>query len=89
MGSADLTTAVRSQSDYFFSYTKQVYAITLLILERLSSEPSLAGPSRFESDHEDSKPSLSTLVLLHYPKHNNATAPTNVGHLKHTMQLIP
>ena len=83
-GSADLTTSVRSQSDYFFSYTKQVHAITLLILERLSSELGLTGSSRFESDHEDSKPSLSTLVLLHYPKHDEATASTNVGHLKHT-----
>lgn len=83
-GSADLTTSVRSQSSYFFSYTKQVHVITLLILERLSSELGLTGSSRFESDHEDSKRSLSTLVLLHYPKHDDTTAPTNVGHLKHT-----
>jgi isopenicillin N synthase-like dioxygenase len=54
------------------------------VLERLSSELGLSGVSRFESDHDDAKPSLSTLVLLHYPKHDGPTATTNVGHLKHT-----
>ena len=55
-----------------------------MILERLSTQLGLTGSSRFEADHADSSPSLSTLVLLHYPKHNNASALTNVGHLKHT-----
>nr|POF02156.1 oxidoreductase vrti [Quercus suber] len=64
--------------------TLKVHTITLLLLDRLSTELGLTGPSRFECDHEDNQPSLSTLVLLHYPKHNEATAPTNVGHIKHT-----
>jgi isopenicillin N synthase-like dioxygenase len=55
-----------------------------MILERLSTQLGLTGSSRFEADHADPGPSLSTLVLLHYPKHNDATAATNVGHLKHT-----
>ncbi|CEJ93513.1 hypothetical protein VHEMI09095 [[Torrubiella] hemipterigena] len=85
-GSADLTTSVRSQADYFFSYIKEVHAITLLVLTRLSTELGLTGPKRFEADHQDTAPSLSTLVLLHYPKHaeDPNASPKNVGHLKHT-----
>ncbi|CZT14697.1 related to gibberellin 20-oxidase [Ramularia collo-cygni] len=83
-GSADLTSPSRLQPDYFFAYIKRAHAITRLILERLSSELNLTDEARFETNHEDSKPSLCTLILLHYPKNNDTTAPTNVGHLKHT-----
>jgi isopenicillin N synthase-like dioxygenase len=55
-----------------------------MILQRLSTQLGLTGSSRFEADHADLGPSLSTLILHRYPKHNDATAPTNVGHLKHT-----
>ncbi|KAL3426874.1 gibberellin 20-oxidase [Phlyctema vagabunda] len=55
-----------------------------MILSRLSSQLSLTGAARFESDHVEPGPSLSTLVLLHYLKHDESTALTNVGHLKHT-----
>jgi isopenicillin N synthase-like dioxygenase len=55
-----------------------------MILMALSTQLGLTGSSRFEVDHTEPGPSLSTLVLLHYPKHNETTAPTNVGHLKHT-----
>ena len=55
-----------------------------MILSRLSSQLGLTGSSRFESYHADPGPSLSTLGLLRYPKHDEATAPTSVGHNKHT-----
>ena len=57
-----------------------------MILSRLSSELGLTGASRFEAQHADPGPSLSTLGLLRYPKHEKgaAEAPSNVGHNKHT-----
>jgi isopenicillin N synthase-like dioxygenase len=55
-----------------------------MILSRLSTQLGLTGSSRFETYHADPGPSLSTLGLLRYPKHDEATVPTNVGHNKHT-----
>lgn len=55
-----------------------------MILSQLSSQLGLTGSSRFEFYHADPGPSLSTLGLLRYPKHDEATAPTSVGHNKHT-----
>ncbi|KAM0254481.1 hypothetical protein ACHAQJ_006763 [Trichoderma viride] len=81
---AHLTTSIRSQSGLFFSFIQHAHAITLMILSRLSSQLGLTGSSRFESYHADPGPSFSTLGLLRYPKHDEAAAPTNVGHNKHT-----
>ncbi|KAI0481849.1 gibberellin 20-oxidase [Xylaria cf. heliscus] len=88
-GSSDLTTSVRSQEDYFFSFIKHAHGITLMILSHLSSQLGLTGTSRFEAHHADPGPSLSTLGLLRYPEHdksvgNTTAAPSNVGHNKHT-----
>jgi len=83
-GSTDLTTSVRSQSDFFFSFIKNAHAITLMILSHLSTQLGLTGSSRFESYHADPGPSLSTLGILRYPKHDEANPPTRVGHNKHT-----
>lgn len=55
-----------------------------MILSRLSSQLGLTGSSRFEFYHADPGPSLSTLGLLYYPKHDEAAAPSRVGHNKHT-----
>jgi isopenicillin N synthase-like dioxygenase len=60
-----------------------------MILSRLSSQLGLTGASRFEARHADPGPSLSTLGLLRYPKHDKSAAtataaPRNVGHNKHT-----
>ena len=55
-----------------------------MILSNLSSQLGLTGASRFERLHTDPGPSLSTLGLLHYPKHDKDTVLTNVGHNKHT-----
>lgn len=59
-----------------------------MILSRLSSQLGLTGASRFEAHHADPGPSLSTLGLLRYPKHDKSAtgtaAPRNVGHNKHT-----
>ncbi|KAL0933266.1 gibberellin 20-oxidase [Colletotrichum truncatum] len=83
-GSSDLTTSVRSKEDCFFSFINQSHNITLMILSRLSTELGLTGTSRFEAHHADPGPSLSTLGLLRYPKHDKKTDVTNVGHNKHT-----
>lgn len=83
-GSTDLTTSIRSRSELFFAFIRNAHAITLMILSRLSSQLGLTGSSRFESYHADPGPSFSTLGLLRYPKHDEATASTNVGHNKHT-----
>ncbi|ODA78228.1 hypothetical protein RJ55_05609 [Drechmeria coniospora] len=88
-GSSDLTTSVRSQEDCFFSFIKHSHDITLMILSHLSSQLGLTGASRFEAHHADPGPSLSTLGLLRYPKHERladgtTAAPKNVGHNKHT-----
>lgn len=55
-----------------------------MILSRLSSQLGLTGSSRFECYHTDPGPSLSTLGLLHYIKHEEGSTPTSVGHNKHT-----
>lgn len=88
-GSSDLTTPVRSKEDCFFTFINHAHTITLMILSRLSSQLGLLGGSRFEAHHADPGPSLSTLGLLHYPKHgkgasDNTDAPSKVGHNKHT-----
>ncbi|KAK6611105.1 gibberellin 20-oxidase [Botrytis cinerea] len=86
-GSTDLTSSVRSQSDVFFSFIKDAHNITLMILSRLSTQLSLTGSKRFESYHADpiaGVTSLSTLGMLRYPKHEEGTEPTRVGHNKHT-----
>jgi isopenicillin N synthase-like dioxygenase len=85
-GSSDLTTSIRGQEQCFFAFMKHAHSITLTILSRLSSEMGLSGPSRFETYHEDSRPSLSTFGLLRYPKHDSSTENRceNVGHNKHT-----
>lgn len=56
-----------------------------MILSRLSSQLGLPDASRFEAAHADPGPSLSTVGLLRYPKHEKGmAAPTNVGHNQHT-----
>lgn len=57
-----------------------------MILSRLSSQLGLTDSSRFEAHHAGIGPSLSTLGLLRYPKHEkkDESEPTNVGHNKHT-----
>ncbi|KAL5341214.1 Clavaminate synthase-like protein [Aspergillus crustosus] len=84
-GSTDLTTPIRSHSPTFFSFIEHAHTITITILSRLSTQLGLTGPSRFETYHADPGPSLSTLGLLRYPKHDpTTTTPTHVGHNKHT-----
>ncbi|THV46684.1 hypothetical protein BGAL_0368g00130 [Botrytis galanthina] len=86
-GSTDLTSSVRFQSDIFFSFIKDAHNITLMILSRLSTQLGLTGSKRFESYHADPMAgvtSLSTLGMLRYPKHEEGTEPTRVGHNKHT-----
>ncbi|XPT00036.1 hypothetical protein M3J09_009198 [Ascochyta lentis] len=83
-GSTDLTTAIRFESDLFFSFIQHAHTITLMLLSRLSSQLGLTGSSRFESYHSDPGPSFSTLGLLRYPKHKDAASTTSVGHNKHT-----
>ncbi|WQF81137.1 Putative oxoglutarate/iron-dependent dioxygenase, non-hem dioxygenase domain-containing protein [Colletotrichum destructivum] len=84
-GSSDLTTSVRAQEDSFFSFIKNAHEITLMILSRLSSQLGRTDSARFEAHHADPGPSLSTLGLLRYPKHDRpAGEPRNVGHNKHT-----
>ncbi|EMD63559.1 hypothetical protein GGP41_005787 [Bipolaris sorokiniana] len=85
-GSSDLTTSIRAKEDCFFSFIDHAHTITLMILSRLSTQLGLTGASRFEAHHADPGPSLSTLGLLRYPKHEKASAtePLNVGHNKHT-----
>ena len=58
-----------------------------MILSRLSTQLGLTGSKRFESYHADpiaGVTSLSTLGMLRYPKHEEGTEPTRVGHNKHT-----
>lgn len=85
-GSSDLTTSVRAQEGSFFSFINQAHNVTLLMLSILSTQLGLTDGSRFEAHHADPGPSLSTLGLLRYPKHEKGTnaAPKNVGHNQHT-----
>lgn len=55
-----------------------------MIFSRLSSQMGLTRSQRFEAYHSGPGPSLSTLGLLRYPKHDKNTELTNVGHNKHT-----
>ncbi|RDW63074.1 uncharacterized protein DSM5745_10185 [Aspergillus mulundensis] len=87
-GSSDLTSPIRHHQTTFFTFIEKAHAITLTILTRLSTQLNLTGPARFEAQHTDPGPSLSTLGLLRYPKHDlsreTSSTPTHVGHNKHT-----
>lgn len=55
-----------------------------MILAKLSDQFGLTGSSRFESYHADPGPSFSTLGILRYPKHDEPSSLTSLGHNKHT-----
>ena len=62
---------------------REAHGITMLMLERLSNEMGLKDSARFETFHTDTRPTLSTLAFLRYPKHDECAA-DSVGHNKHT-----
>ena len=79
----ELSTSVRGYSDLFFRFMSKAHSITMLMLERLSDEMGLKGSARFETFHQDTRPTLSTLAFLRYPKHDELAA-DSVGHNQHT-----
>ncbi|KAL6712842.1 hypothetical protein ACLMJK_009554 [Lecanora helva] len=81
-GHTELTTAASKQSDLFFKFLDHAHGITMMILSHLSDAVNVKNSERFEEYHHDDKPSLSTLALLHYPKHDSL--PSGFGHNKHT-----
>ncbi|PGG97401.1 hypothetical protein AJ79_09213 [Helicocarpus griseus UAMH5409] len=79
----ELSTSIRDRSDTIFRFIREAHGITMMMLERLSNEMDLEASARFESFHADTRPTLSTLAFLRYPKHDGC-APDNVGHNMHT-----
>ena len=56
--------------------------IAMVVLSRLSDALALEGGDRFESSHQNDKPSKSTLAMFRYPKQFGKS--DMVGHNKHT-----
>ena len=57
--------------------------ISKAILAALSTATGLTGAARFENLHRNSRPSTSTLAMMHYIP-SNPTKDHHVGHQKHT-----
>ncbi|KAI1816168.1 Clavaminate synthase-like protein [Poronia punctata] len=83
---AELTSSIKSKSDFFFHFMETTHAILTMMLSLLSDEMGLEGSSRFEAYHSDEKPTQTNLTLMYYPKHENLPPVTNnsMGHNKHT-----
>ncbi|KAI8932964.1 hypothetical protein NX059_010433 [Plenodomus lindquistii] len=79
----ELSALGRDRSEVVFNFLDKAHGTTMMILRRLSDEMGLKGGARFEASHGDTKPTLSTLAFLKYPKHDKC-APNRVGHNKHT-----
>lgn len=79
----ELTTSIKERSELFIRYAKEAHRITIMILQRLSDALGLKGSERFEYYHRDDMPSLSTLGMMKYPKHEDILS-NGVGHHHHT-----
>ncbi|OSS43263.1 hypothetical protein B5807_12083 [Epicoccum nigrum] len=77
------TTLVRDHSDSVLNFLEKAHVTLMTILQNLLRELGLEGPTQFETFHDDTKPTLSTLAFLKYPKHEEC-ATDSVGHNKHT-----
>ncbi|KAI8624703.1 Clavaminate synthase-like protein [Xylariaceae sp. FL1651] len=82
-GGTELTTSIKTKSDFFFSFMATAHDTLLMLLGRLSDVMGLEGPERFSTYHEETIPTHTNLALLRYPKHQDA-AVNSVGHNKHT-----
>lgn len=83
-GATDLTTASGlSKTELFFDFSSNAHAITMMMLQRLSTEMGLEDRERFEAFYTDNVLSRTNLTLLRYPKHNVLKG-SSVGHNKHT-----
>lgn len=80
----ELSSSVRSHSSLFFEFIDRSHAILMMLLQCLSTQMDLKCASRFEEYHKELQPSLSTLALLRYPKHDDIASGTGIGHNKHT-----
>ncbi|KAK6075814.1 gibberellin 20-oxidase [Seiridium cupressi] len=73
---------VHEHSELFFRFIRSARGIAMMLLERLSDKLGQTGLSRLENYHAEDKPSLSTLSMFRYPKHQPGAS--GVGHNKHT-----
>ena len=81
-GHAELTTSISEHSNVFFELIGKAHDITMMILFHLSNALDLKAPERFEAFHRKDRPSLSTLAIFRYPKHD--CVGSGFGHNKHT-----
>ncbi|KAJ3557215.1 hypothetical protein NM688_g1590 [Phlebia brevispora] len=76
-----LSPSIKENSALFDTFISLSHFITQTLLSSLSDALRLTGSSRLEEFHRDGELTNTTLVLLHYPKHEDDT---NIGHNKHT-----
>ncbi|KAJ8121786.1 hypothetical protein O1611_g10011 [Lasiodiplodia mahajangana] len=83
-GDIELTTSIKTKSDFFFSFMATAHDTLLTLLGRLSNVMGLEGPESFGTYHEETIPTHTNLALLRYPKHQDDAGVNSVGHNKHT-----
>lgn len=70
--------------DVFKRFQLSEHYILKSLLGCLSTAIGLEGSERFESSHDDSVPSKSTLLFIHHPVSDTVPGKEKLGHYSHT-----